>query len=808
MSEVGTGAGSAFERWAWLVLRNRWAAIALVLVAAGAAISQIPHLRTSTAVEAFLHDDDPALLLYDSFRHQFGRDQVIVLAVESPDLFSPDFVDRLRAVHRALEAEVPHLEEVTSLINARVTRSDGDELIVEDLLAIPPEGLASWAKLRQRVFANPLYIDTLISSDARLTTLTIKPSTYSSGSSQADSLPSDTDTPLFAEAEEASAWPDFLSEREGEEHVSAVEDVVARFDDDDFQIHMAGGIAMGVVISRAVQSDIGVFMALAGALVVIGLYLAFRSLWGVVLPFVVVGLSLGATMGIMALLEIPLSITTEILPPFMLTMGVCDSVHILVIRDRLLASGATRDESIARAIGHSGSAVVMTSLTTAGGLVSFAVASVAPIAHLGVVAPIGVMIALVLTLTLLPALLAVIPGSAGARAEVGRDLVSSCLSACAEVSVRHPVFVVSVCGVLAAVALAGATRLRFSQDELQWFPENEPLRVDTALIDRELRGAMSLELLLETPSQDGLQDPELLRAIDDLTIASQRFDHGGFFIGKTISLADLVKEIHQALSGGQIEARRIPPSREAVAQELLLFEGTGSDDLESLTDSRYQLARINLRIPWADSALYPELIAAIEGHVAPFLADRGELRLTGLSPLMGSIFAAAIETLWRSYALALLVIIPLMVLMLRSIGLGLLSMIPNLFPILLTLGLMGWLELPLDMSNLLIGGIVLGIAVDDTIHFFHRFGVYRRETGDSAEAIRLSLQTTGRALFYTSMVLAAGFGVLAFAYMRNISAFGLLAGGAVALAFIADVLLSPALLMLSHDKAPARSSGR
>jgi len=158
----------------------------------------------------------------------------------------------------------------------------------------------------------------------------------------------------------------------------------------------------------------------------------------------------------------------------------------------------------------------------------------------------------------------------------------------------------------------------------------------------------------------------------------------------------------------------------------------------------------------------------------------------------------------QSYALALLIITPLMIFLLGSLGRGLLSMAPNLAPILLTLGLMGWLDIPLDMSTTLIGGIIIGLAVDDTIHFMHRFNLGYRQTGDAQRAVREALETTGSAMLFTSLVLGAGFLVFAFAYMQNIVGFGLLCTFATATAFLADVTLAPALMVLATGGAARR----
>ncbi len=194
--------------------------------------------------------------------------------------------------------------------------------------------------------------------------------------------------------------------------------------------------------------------------------------------------------------------------------------------------------------------------------------------------------------------------------------------------------------------------------------------------------------------------------------------------------------------------------------------------------------------------VYPDAVAAIERRFQAELDGRGEVHVTGLMALLGRTFQAVVTSLGSSYLLAFAIITPMMVLLLGRLGRGLIAMIPNLAPIVLILGIMGWSGIALDGVNLMIAPIVLGLAVDDTIHFMHGFGAYFDETGDAALAVQRTLETTGVALLTTSVVLSAGFFVLMLGHMLCIVTLGLLAGVATLLALLADVLLAPALMML------------
>ena len=175
--------------------------------------------------------------------------------------------------------------------------------------------------------------------------------------------------------------------------------------------------------------------------------------------------------------------------------------------------------------------------------------------------------------------------------------------------------------------------------------------------------------------------------------------------------------------------------------------------------------------------------------------------------MFSRIFENVIVTLARSYVFALLIITPLMILLIGSIKRGLVAMIPNLIPVYVVIALMGFSDIPLDMTTLLIGGVVIGLAVDDTIHFMHKFNRYYEDTGDPEQAVHQTLVTTGSALLFTSIILGLGFGVFMAAYMVNMMWFGLLTSFAVVVAFLADITLAPALMMLFTPKRQAEAVG-
>jgi predicted RND superfamily exporter protein len=791
---------TGFERWARLVFRHARAALAVSLLAVAGLAAQLPRLELEVSDEAFLHETDPVRVAYDRFRRQFERDQIIAVAVRAPEIFDLGFLEKLRALQRDLERSVPQLQEVTSLVNARYTHGRGDELVVEDLLEHWPESEADLADLRARVMAQPLYRNLYISADGRVAALMIELDTYSSLGAGSEGLSGFDDAP----APGASVARPFLTGREAFAIVSALRAVIARHQAPDFELFVTGGPVVEATLMTAMQRDIALFVGLSVLMIVGCLYALFRRLSGVLLPLVVVVLALVCTVASMAATGVPVTLPIQVLPTFLLAVGVCDSIHLLALVYRALGRGVGREDAVARALSHSGLAISMTSLTTIVGLASFASAELAPVMHFGIFGPLGVFFAFAFTVVLLPALLALVPlraakasrGAARTAPPAAADRWDRWLQWCGATAVTRPGRVLAVSGACLAVALLGASRLRFSWEPLTWFPEDEPVRIATEVFDRDFGGSESFEMFLDAGDENGFQDPELLRRLEELRRFAASFERGGMKVGKTVSVADVLKEIHQALNENRPEYYAIPGDRKLVAQEFLLFENTGSDDLEDVVDTRFRLASFTFRTPNGDAMSGVPFLNEIEAHFRRALDGMAEVTMTGGLVMNGRSFYAMIHTMARSYALALLLVTPLMILMLGSLRGGLISMIPNVTPVILTLGLMGWLDVPIDFSTMMSGAVILGLAVDDTIHFAHNFQRFHARGSEPAEAVRRTLETTGRAMLFTSLVLGGGFLIYVFASMENLVNLGVFTAFAIATAFLADVLLAPALMVL------------
>jgi predicted RND superfamily exporter protein len=773
----------------WVYDRKYMVLVIMLLVTAFLA-AQTPELTIDTRDESFFHDDDPTLLAYNEFRDTFGQDDTFIIALKPQNGLTPEVMQSLFSLHRELESSVPYLDEVYSLVNARIVRAEGDTLIVEELMQAPPQTDTKLRQLLKRVDRYPLYDNLLISKDRRIVFILVKAQALISLSD---------DDPMAGFSEDGSAPPPaatYLSNDQNMEINEAIHKAAAKYRDREIAFHFAGTPAFVAEIQKGILKDMVTMVPLSFGIITLFLMLLFRRLSGVVYPVITVALSLASCLGIMAIVGIPISNAIQILPIFLIVVGIGDSVHILTIFYRNYQASGDKRRSIVDAVGFAGLPVLMTSVTTAMGLLSFAWADVAIIAQLGYIAPVGVMLAFLYTVVLLPALIAIFPVKRP-KAVGGRHLLPDRIfDAIARTTTAHPLIVAVVCTCILSAAAWGALSVKFSHNSLTWLPADAPIRQSTQFLDRVNGGTVMLEVTIDSGLSGGMHNPDLLHRIDAAVQAIPTMSIHDIRAAKATSLSDMLKEIHRCLNQDRQEFYTVPDTRQLIAQELLLFESSGSDDLEEVIDSEYQISRLSILAPFKDAILYKDYVDQIETYLKQQLPGQ-TIRLTGHMVIFVQMIERFITSMAKSYTIALVVITLLMVLLIGRIGIGLMSMVANIAPVLCIFGLMGFAGIPLDMATILIGSIVLGLVVDDTIHFLHHFRKAYDETLDLPTAVRETLHTTGRALAITSMVLSGGFFIFTASFLKGNIRFGWLTGCAVLLALAADFFLVPALLTLA-----------
>ncbi|MDR2905815.1 MAG: MMPL family transporter [Helicobacteraceae bacterium] len=765
-------------------------AIALCVIGAILLASNIRGLKFDMTTEGLLVSDDPAIGVYEKFLDAYGRDEKILIAIRANEIFTPQTIAKIAKIHDRIENEVELISRVDSLANARDTRGENDTLIVGKLFDFPPATAEEWREIKTRALANAFYKNRLVSEDSKIAVIAARTLSRVQVGGEADDLEAFDDS--------ASREKIPLTDEQNSEIVRKIREITLQEAEESYEIFLAGSPVVTDTLKKQMLADAALMIKLLVAAIAVLLFAFFRRFSGVFYPLLVIVFALVSMMGSVAISGMEVKLPMMIAPPFLLAIGVGACAHLLSIFYREFDGGKDRLDAIKTACRHSAFPIVMTSLTTIAGVASFVTAKIAPFILIGVFLPLGIFYALVLTLILLPALLAITPIKRREIAERNRRM-DKVLIAFIDFSCTHPKKIAAVSAALLIVSIASLSQIKLSYYLMNWFPENDPIKIATNLLDDQIKGTVTAEILLDFGEENALYDPEIMRRLDRAIREAEQVKP----IGTALGIPTIVKEINRALNENDDNFYTLPDSRGAIAEEILLFSNSGNDDLAEVANPDLSQTRVTLKMPLIDAIKgYPilrEVKAIFERETRSGENGGAKVEVTGLLALMCQALTAAVISTAYSYGAAIFMIAAAMIF---AFGwrLGLFAMIPNLTPIIIGMAFMVALKIPFDMFVMLVGSIVLGLAIDDTIHFIHNFRRYFAERGELRRALEGAMLSTGRAMTITSVVLTAGFSVYMFAYMRNFANFGIIAALCIALALLADFVLTPALLAIWFAK--------
>lgn len=771
------------------LIRYPKSVLATVLVLVALLMTQMPQLRMDTSAESFLAGGAKVLDDYDDFRREFGRDEFFVVVITGVDVFSVDFLTALRDFHEAVEMKVDKLQSVESLVNVRSIYGEDDDLIAEDLLENFTGTEEDVDVIRQRIRGKDLYYGRLINHEEDTVAVMVKLIPYSITKN-----PDGSETVINLSDAEIAHGSDQLN--------AVVNEFRQRFD--GANVHIGGTPELGSYMSLVVRNDLTNFTG--AAVGVIGLMLAFmfRRASGVLIPMSIMALAISSTIAFMPLLGYPMLLTSSIMPSFLMAACIGAAVHLLAMFYRRYDAGATKEEALVYAFSHTGKPVFFTSMTTTVGVASFAFSEVQPIFTLGLFSAIGTMLALILSLTLVPVLVMLAPVKRKAVRNTDNlkegGLPYRITRGSIYLSTHYPKSIAFVGVVLALVSLSFMPQIKFSQDSMKWLPDDNPVKVSMQVTEKKITGSMPLEIVIETGKEQGAIDPVLLQKLDRWVDSIEGKTIEGVKIISVNSLINLVKETHQAFNGNKASAYVIPDDQEAIAQELLLVEMDQADDLYQYTDRKFSKLRITLILPWTDAVDLEDFQEVLAADYKKAIGDGYDMHFTGLIPIFATMMDKMLESAAESYFLSALGISLLMIILMRGVVDGMLSMLPNFLPIIMVLAYMAINNIAIDVFSILIGSIAMGICVDDTVHFMHGFRTRYAEHGDAARAIDETLMSCGKALMITSVVLFWSFMAYTLSDLSSMDNFGILMAMCIVLAIIADFLLAPALMMLRYGK--------
>ncbi len=706
-------------------------------------------LPIDASIEGLLPAGDPALEVFEATKETFGDDDVLLIAWFSDALFSPSVLTALKTFHGELVA-MDFVEAVDSLVSAERLTTDDEQTHVESFLAEIPEDGKAAQDLADALLSDPLYRGQIVSNDGTGTLFVVR---FAPGGSD-----------------------------ELEARVAAVAASAAEAAPPGTQSFASGPVFARIETNRLLFRDLRLVLPLAVLGTLLVATLGMRSLHGVLLPLLANGVSLLVTLAIYAASGFSLNFVTVVMPPVVFVVGFAYAVHVVSDFDRQVANGLVGREAIEAGLTGAILPLTLTAFTTAIGFASLAASAIESIRLFGLFSALGTLLAWVASWVVVPIGLRAIGASSGKRVGTGRLLALA--PKLAHFDVRHRGAIVIAGGLIALVSLLASTRIEVSTDFLGNFPEDSAVRRDFERLSGSFSGAVPIQVLLRADRAGALLEPGVLRQIAEL----DRWLTEQPEIGGVASFADAVALLYRGFAPG-IPEEEVPGSAGLTEQLLLLG---GGDEIARFVDARHRETLLHVRSRAVASGDLAALISRIEHRLAE-LGGGIEAHVTGSSVLVARTIDDITRGQMRSLLGALLVIYGVLATLFGSFRIGALALVPNALPILVYFGLLGLSGITLNATTGLVASIVLGIAVDDSIHFLSRFNTEARRVADERIGVERALSTVIRPVTFTTAAMCLGFLALLASELRNPMDFGVLAAATLAFAWLLDLTFTPAL---------------
>ncbi|HBG01240.1 MAG TPA: hypothetical protein DDW87_06680, partial [Firmicutes bacterium] len=596
------------KRWIEMVLNRPWIVLAVVAVLTVAALSVFPRIAFDASIEAMIPEDDPVLQDLEAVSKEFGSQAPFFLAIEGDDVFSSATLRKIADLEAALTA-VPGVASVQSPLNAEMVESSFFGIEIKPMTTHLPQTTDEIEQFKADILHSP-YEGLLVTEDGRGAALLLELGPIGDSSRL----------------------------------LEQIEEVVESFQGPE-KIHMVGDSYILHYTETAMKQDVLVLVPFVIVVIAVVLYAVFRSVLGVLIPLVTVGISVIWTVALMISQDIPVSLITMVMPVILMTIGIASSIHILTKYKEALAAGLAKREALVETFRVITSPVVMAALTTSAGFASLVTAFVHPMREFGVLTAIGVALAMFLSLSLVPALLMLVKEpKVKVEKEGGEEdgLLTRILHALTGWALVHPRRLALAVLVVTVVFGYGATLVTLESNIVNYFSDSSPVKRGTQVMEDVFGGSMQISVVVDTGITDGVKDPELVKELAHIQDYLNSWDT----INHATSMADVIRELNQALWDGDPTYYAVPDTREGIAQQLLLFTMQGGSGLDSLVTYDYSQALVTARMKTLDAGAMSDVIGEVEDYLAERYGSRSDLRvhLTGTPKVMMRLMSRYVQT--------------------------------------------------------------------------------------------------------------------------------------------------------------------
>ena len=776
----------------------------------------IPRFAFSWANDDMFGKDDPVQISLDRIKDLFGGTVTLGMVYKPVDgeLFSARSLGALKNIHDVLDAEsargendpensLRFLTEVESLINTSFTEVDRDSIRFRDFIGDElPQNAEQSRLLREQALDEPEYPRVLLSDNMEYGMLVLRTNLDAvplveneldvlEGFDENELEGQDEQEPQFVENGlvdyadfEKQVWRLLSEERFSKDLVFMHPGWGAFYQNDVWAVEYQRALLISLIVSLLLT------------------WLLLGSLRAVIWPILIFVSSIVGVLGLAGWTGWPIDLSLYIAFGLVSVAAIADVVHVLSGYLFFHQQGKQHSEVMRSVFSKTALACLLTSITTAIGVFSLFFIKLRVIQTMGLLSGIGVMFAFLLTIFLLPVLLNWFPPRPPKSNEKPKvtlllRVVKHLLNGIERVSTEYPKGVIVLFAAAGLLLILGIARIEIDTVFSEYYPPESPVRKTINLIDEQFLGTGNMEILLETETEGVFRDPEMLFALEEV----KQWIETSYpkLVTHNWTLNNQLKQTHRKLKENREEYYTVPDDPQLVSQLLVLIEGGDYENLERLVSLDYANARMSISLKTIGSKKSVELLKVVQPGIEKILLPLKErypelkVTLTGGVGAWARVFDAISWSQIQSFGLAFLIISLIMFGIFGSVKLGLVAILPNTFPMLTVFGLMGWLDFNLDITTLMTAPIIIGIAVDDTIHFITHYRLSLLKGASISEAIHATLHEVGQAIIFTTLILMSIFLFFIPVSHVGVSRFSILAVIAVFSALLADLFLLPAL---------------
>ncbi|MGL0945770.1 efflux RND transporter permease subunit [Vibrio vulnificus] len=712
----------------------------------------------------FFDGSNAQLQAFDEIQTTFAKTDniALVLAPKSGDVFDQRTLTQIQEMTEQAW-QVPYSSRVDSLANYQHTEAVDDDLLVEDLLYQSyPLTAERIAKVRAVAMSEPLLVNALVSEKGDVAVINI-----------------------------TMQMPGVDETAEVNEVVAYVEQMLSHYRAEypDVTIYKAGIIAMNHSFAMAAQNDSATLVPTMLLVILVFLTIMLRSFLSVLATLVVIIGAIVATLGIVGWAGMFLHVASVNVPTLIMTLAVADCVHVIASMRHFMRQGMPKSQAIHHSVTLNFVPIIITSVTTAIGFLMMNMSDSPVLRDFGNLSALGVMIACVLSVSLLPALLNLLPVRFSAKqAAKSSDIMDKL----ADLVVHRR----NVLLPLSIVVIAGSAALipynKVNDESVKYFDTSSEFRQAADFMEQRISGMTTMSIAIKTHQSQGIASPEFLAVLGEFThwLREQpETDH-------VASLSDIYKRLNKNMHGDDNAYYALPAERELAAQYLLLYEMSLPFGLDLNNQVNVDKSSVKLQLTVKNLGSV-ELVALEERIYQWFASHAPQYQVVASSPslMFAHIGETNMASMLSTLPITLILISALMIFALRSWRLGVISLVPNIAPAVIGFGLWALISGEINLGLSVVVTLTLGIVVDDAVHFLAKYQHARKEGQNAEQAVRYAFHTVGRALWITTVVLVAGFSVLAMSQFRLNSDMGQLSAIVIFVALVIDFVLLPSLLM-------------